>query len=197
MPPIQSIEEIITIVKNYLTKYGGNDKVFMREVGVFSHAGTDGPMAYNGSNNIYPLASWDKQMSLDGWAAIDFNWRNTTDNLCVFYGCNTASKRQPSKIFAKNISNLLNFNGIEVWGQSTSSYPSFLPDIRMTSMARNANTGWNMGPTYMVAGNPEEGRKSTQGLSLEFPKANNLNAYKNGSQTQSNHQGIFNDHRKT
>lgn len=43
-PPIQDLGEVAVIVARYIAKYGGSTVAFCKEVGVFSHAGLDGPI---------------------------------------------------------------------------------------------------------------------------------------------------------
>ena len=203
-PPIQAIDEIIKIVPKYYKKYGGKGKVVIKEIGVISHAGGDGPISYETDIQISPLAGWPHQMEESGWEQIDLLWADK-DTRCVFYGCNTGHKPNG---FAQRISKLSNFKDVEVWGQSTSSFPSFYPDYRVTSLARNASTGWDLrGNTYLVGGNGGQGwdatsfkpNKSTleeKTIQEDFPKANPMNCFKNGTHVRETHQGYFNDHRK-
>lgn len=201
--PIQDLAEMITITQRYMDKYGGEEMVFTKESGIFCHSGLDGPIGTKEAS-IEPLEPKKYcQMKINGWAKIEFNWWNE-EIMFVVYGCNSASERY-SKNFALNLANEDNFIDSEVWGQSTSSFPSFLPDVRITSMARNMGIGWFAGKTYMVGGNDKEGWDSTYGgggsmdddeYLKKFPKANPMNSYKNGSKIRSIHQGYFNDHRK-
>jgi hypothetical protein len=111
----------------------------------------------------------------------------------IAYGCNSGKERYREP-FAKKISSLPNFANVECWGQSTSSYPSFLPDYRVTSVARNLNIAWSVRMTYQVGGDADEGVRATLGLN-PLP-ATPMNCYKNGTRTQSTHQGVYNDHRQ-
>ncbi len=189
-PPIQAIHEIGPIITNWTNKYGGKDKIKTREIGVFSHSANDGPISYH-TNNVPPAPGWPSQMAITGgWDAIDFNWKYPA--MCVFYGCN--SGRDSTNGFAKRLSALNNFKDIVIWGQSTSSYPSFIPDYRVTTAARSMNIGWDVGPTYMVGGNGGEGWKATS-PSTSYPPANPLFYFKNVVKIGGTHQGIFNDHR--
>ena len=207
--PIQGIDEIITQVAAIIVKHGGKAKVQIHEIGLFSHAGGDGPISYNTDIVESPVdAGWPHQMGLSGWAKIDFVWARNP--FCVFYGCNTGNTSSGWKNFAKSISLLGNFKDVAVWGQSTSSFPSFYPDYRVTSVARSVGddgVGWNLrGKTYQVGGNAGEGKKaisfrtdkdiiSEADLKKDHSKATPLNCYNNGALSRSIHQGIFNDHR--
>jgi len=52
-----------------------------------------------------------------------------------------------------------NFRNVDVWGQSTSSYPSMHPHIRAITGARSAGV-FGSSNTYFVGGNPGEGRRA-------------------------------------
>lgn len=231
-PPIQSLEEIKEIVSRYIKIYGGKNKAFTKEIGVVSHAGRDGPICYNTEIvNDYLIDNngpYKHQMSLVGWGKIEFNWYKESP-ICVFYGCNTANPLKIQgeiKIFARNISALGNFIDVEVWGQSTSSFPSLYPDYRVISLARAFDEDefsirgrrptvnlpdwlWNAREyTYMVGGNPKEiwgsvsvrPDKGSLGdrVLQNFPVANPMRCYMNGNEDPIRiiHQGYFNDHRK-
>lgn len=189
-PPIQAFHEIKTIVSEWIDKYGGRDKVTVREVGVFSHSATlHGPICYD-TPNIPPAPGWSIQMGISGgWDSIDFNWKSNCA-MCVFYGCN--SGHDIPEGFALRISQLKNFQNVAIWGQSASSFPSFEPNIRITTPARSMNTGWDVGQTYMVGGGPGEGSKAITG---PHPNARFMNKFINGVKVGSNHQGVFNDHK--
>jgi hypothetical protein len=189
--PIQSIDEIITQVSAIIKKHGGKEIAIVQEIGVFSHAGGDGPISYNKKITTCPVdEKWPHQMAMCGWEKIEVTWSKAPK--MVFYGCNTANINWNN--FSLNISNLANFKDVEVWGQSSSSFPSFYPDKRHTSGARSTGDngmGWDVAETYQVAGNASEGWKA-----LLYPiPVNPLNVYKNGTLIKSTHQGIFNDHR--
>lgn len=203
-PPIQALQEIQIIINNYIKKYGGRTKVRTREVSIFSHSGMDGPITYH-TPNTPPLNEKAKQMHIDGWSSIDFNWATYTGDTktrFVFFGCNSAFK---TNSFAKKISALPNCFGIEVIGQSSSSFPSIFPDYRITTGARSipifGGIGWDIANTYMVGSSSGKGWDSItwQGVkepNLEdFPKAKVMRFYTNNHTTRVSHQGIFNDHR--
>jgi hypothetical protein len=190
--PIQSVDEIITQIEAILKK--NEDKnVFVHEMGMFSHAGGDGPISYLGNVKICPVDDeWPHQMDICGWQQINIKWTNNAK--CVFYGCNTGNALGSYKNFAENLSNLSNFRDVEVWGQSTFSFPSFYPDKRFTTLARSIGEngmGWDVAETYQVAGNVGEGASAL----LSSIPVNPLNVYKNGKLIKSTHQGAFNDHR--
>jgi RHS repeat-associated protein len=116
--------EMENAVKQYSGKYGKT-----AEIGVWSHAGTDGPVG------TVPCATDQlslidvNQMSLDGWSKINFNW--STNARAGFYGCNTGyDPPGDKKSFASEISGLQNFKDVSVFGQSTYSYPSQYTNYR-------------------------------------------------------------------
>lgn len=204
-PPIQDMAEIIKIVANYINQYGGETKAFSREIGVFSHSGWDGPIG-TVEPSVCPEPKYKSQMLMCGWEQIKFNWKSYNARFVAF-GCNSANESDAAKIFAKNLSNLANFKDVEVWGQSTSSFPSFVPDYRVTTVARSMHMGWYVGKTYMVGGNAGRGStalcgagifdgSNTEHIKKEHDKANVMNCFKNGSKINSIHQGFFHDHRK-
>jgi hypothetical protein len=215
--PIQSVDEIIEQTSAIIKK--NKDKnVLIQEMGVFSHAGGDGPISYKKKVVVFPEPKYKSQMLMQGWQLINVKWMKGAK--FVFYGCNTGSTNSLQyKNFAENISKLSNFKDVEVWGQSKSSFPSFYPDYRVTSAARSIDgkhskeliengLGWDLrGKTYQVGGNSGEGNKaisyrpdkdtlSKEALKEgEYPKAEPMNCYKNGTPIKSSHQGVFNDHR--
>lgn len=161
--------------------------MFQRDCSLFQ-------FSYNKDIVVCPVdKAWPHQMDLCGWEKIETNW--AIDAKCVFYGCNTTNNGGAYKNFGQNISNLMNFKDIEIWGQSSYSFPSFYPDKRYTTLARSMGEngiGWDVAETYQVAGNSGEGSKA---LLSPIP-VNLLNVYKNGVLIKSTHQGVFNDHRK-
>lgn len=186
-PPIQDLGEIATIVSRYIAKYGGVGSAYCKEVGVFSHSGLDGPVGSHASS-VDPAPH--NQMGMTGWGSIDFNWWSEKP-LFAAYGCNSANE---IKSFAQALSKLANFSGVETWGQSSFSYPSFLPDYRVTTVARSLDSGWSVGATYQVGGTSGEGWKATS-PSSSYPQAKPMNCYRNGEKIRSTHQGYYNDHR--
>lgn len=213
-PPIQTLNEVQGIIKRWTKYYGGKTRIKTREIGFFSHAGNDGPITHAG--NYPPLNSvYAGQMAVKGgWNSIDFNWQES-DTRFVIYGCSSHN-------FAKNISRLENFSGVETAGQSTSSYSSMYPDYAVISPVRAAAgniTGiaklatlphisvWDMREnTYMIAREggkgwdsttfkPHKGNLSKKAL-RSYPIALPMFFYKDGKYIKASHQGVFNDHRK-
>lgn len=111
-----------------------------------------------------------------------------------FFGCNTGNETLGIlKTFARNTSINIDNSNVIVSGQTTSSFPSFYPDSRYTTVARSMNKGWDIGPTYMVSGNSGEGKASL----LSKIKANKMTFYKDNINISKSYQSTFNDHRKT
>lgn len=176
------------VVSQYSEQYGQT-----REVGVWSHAGWDGPIGTEEtqSNGLYEGST---QMSMDGWSQIDFNWTENSAS-CTFYGCNTGNDLSYDKTnwvgsFSRDISKQSNFKGVQVAGQSSSSFPSFSPFVRATNFARSyyPGIGFSIGETYMVGGNQGEGGQSMWFTTGEYPRANPFNIYENGKKTGSGFQ---------
>lgn len=195
-PPIQDISETIAIVARYIKMYGGTDVAFCKEIGVFSHSALDGPIG-TVQTAVEPLDI--VQMGMAGWEIINFNWWPEKP-MFVVYGCNSANESLGlPRSFASNLSKLPNFANVEVWGQSTSSFPSFLPDYRVTSVARSMDFGWDVAKTYQVGGGSGEGWDAIgmNPLKFDFPRATPMNCYLSGARVRSTHQGFYNDHRKS
>ncbi|MEE4000262.1 RHS repeat-associated core domain-containing protein, partial [Tenacibaculum sp. FZY0031] len=164
-------------IGKYSDKYGETS-----EVGVWSHAGWDGPI---GTKDTSENALGNSQMTLEGWGDIDFNWKSDGAS-CNFYGCNTGNELDmlgdEGNSFAENISSLDNFENVEVSGQQSSSYPSFSPYERRTSVARSGQIpsfGFSFGKTYMVGGSYDQGKRALGLTGGNYPKAKPFNTYKN------------------
>ena len=165
-------EKMKKISKKYKAKFGNTS-----EVGIWSHAATDGPIGTSPTNSN-PLPSFNRQMTTSGWEDIEFNWITKGQKNCSFYGCNTAN---PDNSFAKRISKLDNFKDVIISGQSTYSYPSFSPYERRTSIGRSLNSSFAFSykETYMI------GSKTDQGWRAILPTGNHplakpFYSFKNG-----------------
>ncbi|WP_322032258.1 hypothetical protein [Paraburkholderia sp. J76] len=215
-PDIEDISEILDVVPRYIAKFGGASNVRLQEVSCHSHAGGDGPIgSVNPTKYGFGTPGEFGQMTLDGWNSIDFNW-SLNDPRFIIYGCDSALEAPPVdhpqqekyKNFAATLSKMKNFENVEVWGQSTKSAPSLLPDYRITTAARDMHTGWFVGPTYQIAAGMGGGLKATsfgryadhsedqEYIKKHFDPAKPMYCYKNGEKIISIHQGYFNDHRK-
>ncbi|WP_151714248.1 hypothetical protein [Acinetobacter bereziniae] len=187
--PIQDIAEIITTIASSITKRGGIGNVEIKEVSIFSHAWFDGPTG-SAICTIDPVSF--KQMGLSGWSQIDFQWADKSR--FVMFGCNTATDTKDARIFARDLSECVNFKGIEVWGQSAPAKPSYYPDKRDSSILRNDDKGWHINFTYMVGSKPGDGLRATRGVPLPFPPAQPMKKYINGKLIERAFQNQFNDH---
>ena len=116
MSEINNFADLSHIVKSNIAnnkKYGKT-----KEVGIWSHAGYDGPIGSVNSSDDDIIGS--RQLSVEGWGKIDFNW--AANAAIGFYGCKTAEKEEKSKkIFAKSVSMNGNMKNVNVYGQPSSS----------------------------------------------------------------------------
>lgn len=220
---VEDISDILEIIPRCIEKFGGKSKVRTKEVSYHSHAGGDGPIgSVNPKEYSFHTKSEFGQMKLEGWEQIDFNWSANSPRF-VIYGCDSALEELPVdhppqqteyNNFARHLSEKENFKDVEVWGQSTKSYPSFVPDYRITSVARDFKTdnglGWEerTGKTYQIAAEMHTilgiwnathigfDREDAEHQS-DYDPAKPMRCYKNGKKIREGHQGYFNDHRKT
>jgi hypothetical protein len=179
------IEELVNAaINDYSEQYGKT-----AEVGFWTHSGWDGPMGDVSTSGEYSLPPYN-QMQTEGWNNINFNWKEEGANIS-FYGCNTGNEIREGKwtgSFARKISAQNNFRGVNVWGQRTSSFPSFSPYYRATNFGRTIGYSYNGGNTYMVGGNAHQGKQAFWFTSGEYPKANLMNVYRNGKLVRSAYQ---------
>ncbi|WP_210570625.1 SpvB/TcaC N-terminal domain-containing protein [Streptomyces sp. GESEQ-4] len=94
------------------------------EFSVWGHAGADGPVGDDLTSGKFALEK--KQMTLDGWKAIDYNWK-WGDSFAAFYGCKATFadsflKSQETKALGK------------AGFFETASYPSLSPTKYMNKM---------------------------------------------------------------
>lgn len=201
------IGQIEKTVAQHSTQFGKT-----REVGIYSHAGWDGPTGekYASKYRHQGLYS-ENQMSTEGWASIKFNW---SENAFIgFYGCNTSNDSGEGS-FARKMSKYRNFRNVEVAGQQTTSYGSLLPDVVATTPLRNLrkqtenflkfldindsspipDIGYFVNDTYMVA---SKSRKTTEKamwfialVKRGFPEGAPMKVFKNGIYQRSAYQDI-------
>jgi RHS repeat-associated protein len=147
------------------------------EFGLWSHGAMDGPI---GSENTTEDAIAPTQMTIKGWAKIEFNWSQNGENCRAgFYGCRTGvlqtnseylygadvqSKRPiPGSSFVEKLSNENNFKNVTVVGQTSYSFPSKFTNYRENSENGKDNfintrscgldgTKINFQKTYMISG---------------------------------------------
>ena len=147
---IKDLSNISTFVRNnvkrYSEKYGET-----AEFSIWSHAGLDGPTG-TARTSSYPLDS--KQMSIEGWSKINFNWDSNAS--AYFFGCRTGVGDTSS--FTTKISRKHNFNDVDVYGQTSYAYPSQYVNYRENSDWGDDSFWKKKGdkiifsPTYMVGG---------------------------------------------
>ncbi|MBO5132165.1 MAG: RHS repeat-associated core domain-containing protein [Paludibacteraceae bacterium] len=179
------ISEITDLTKKCIDdnkeKYGKT-----REVGIWSHCGGDGPRGKRECSK-YPLSEGSKQMSLEGWASIDFNWSEESPSLLI-YGCNSGNPSYYKGFsFARNLSSFENMKNVSILGQSSYGYPSLNPYNRKTTTLRSLSIylPWPWAETYYVGGDKGKGADAIWGTP---PKAKQMNVYKNGCKTKSMYQ---------
>ena len=137
--------QVTKIVDTYSEKYGKT-----AEFGIWSHSSLDGPSGTTEtSSNKLNDQNGKYQMTLEGWENIDFNWGNNAS--AYFYGCRSGAKGDRQTSFTTEISNLKNFQNVNVFGQTNYSYPSSKTDKRIVTfnVAKNIYSY----PTYMVGNN--------------------------------------------
>lgn len=144
MRPIQDLASIKDEVQNinidYGEKYGKT-----AEFDVWSHGGLDGP---TGTQPTSSNALDSKQMKLEGWSEIDFNWdENASAN---FYGYRTGKSENGKPSFAQAVSELNNFKDVKVSGQSKRAYPSTSKTRRNEPSHYFGKLGLSFTKTYMV-----------------------------------------------
>ena len=149
---IKDLSNISSIVRNnvkrYSEKYGKT-----AEFSIWSHAGLDGPTG-TARTSSYPLDS--KQMSIEGWSKINFNWDSNAS--AYFFGCRTGVGDGDTPSFTTKISGKHNFNGVDVYGQTSYAYPSQYVNYRENSDWGDDSFWKKKGdkiifsPTYMVGG---------------------------------------------
>jgi RHS repeat-associated protein len=211
--PIMNLDDIEVTMEQDVAQLA---KVYGQtvEVGVWSHAGSDGPFGTTISdrNPLYERGRLTTQITLKGWSEINFNWSDQQASI-VFYGCNTANPNcdlnndgNKDQIFAKEISLLPNFAEVDVVGQTSSAYPSFSSDNRNSSPGRTMageiakrlrldfgeifSLFSSTANTYMVGGNKSQGWEASFGV---IP-ANPMHTYVNGTFMSSGLQGTSTDH---
>jgi RHS repeat-associated protein len=154
---ISAVEDLGTLgdkvandVKELSPEYGAT-----REFGLWSHSGElDGPKV--SANTSGPDAVDEKHMSVEGWGKINFNWATDGPTKAGFYGCNTGRDPDgngPKASFTTNLSAQSNFRNVNVWGQTSSSYPSMYTDVRETN-AKMRDGNFEKQTVYMVAAPP-------------------------------------------
>jgi len=148
---VSAVEDLGTLgskvendVKELSPKYGET-----REFGLWSHSGKlDGPRGSVTTSG--PDGVDGKHMSVEGWGKLNFNWA-TGSVKAGFYGCNTGRDPDgdgPKSSFTTNLSAQSNFKDVNVWGQTSSSYPSRYTNVRENDEGM-IDSKFSY-PTYMV-----------------------------------------------
>ena len=134
-------------VAEFSPKYGKT-----REVDIYSHNGEfDGPIGEDEtSKKEYAVDS--KQMSVDGWEDINWNWKTGNNNTMTLFGCNAAKNRPGWKnsSFAAKLSNGDNMKDVSVSGLNVSSFPSMYTDKRVYTNEMAKNDFSKVEKVYMV-----------------------------------------------
>ena len=141
------------IQSKYGDKYGKT-----KEFDLWSHGGLDGPTgSVETSSNAYDT----KQMTIEGWGQIDFDWAQGAT--ASFYGCRTGVESKGSS-FAKKISKCENFSDVLVSGMSDYGYPSYSASSYKKHSDKYIGSEKNnqiiFHPTYMVSTNSVKRRFS-------------------------------------
>ena len=103
----------------------------------------------NGTNddNMFKMAAETRMRD------IMKNWANNAS--AYFYGCRTGASSTEYSSFTTNLSALKNFHNIDIYGQSSFSYPSVYTNRRETTLdILQGNFSY---PTYMVGGTKGDG----------------------------------------
>lgn len=117
-------------------------------------------------------------MNMQGWGNIDFNWENNAS--AYFYGCRSGVSSNGYSSFTTDLSALQNFHNVNVYGQSSYSYPSIYTNRRETNLYMIQGTFSY--PTYMVGGYKGDGARAFfQGVhSPSMRKSNNGHGHLGG-----------------
>jgi RHS repeat-associated protein len=166
MRGIENMSDIKEAVENDVANYSGTYGK-TAEFGLWSHGGKDGPFRENSSG-------FD-QLSVADWGKIDFNWSSNAS--ANFYGCRTAGSEFGTNSFVGLLSNQPNMTNVNVWGQTTKSWPSPFSNVRKTT--DNIANGKHDVPTYLVGSS--KGLVDRLSSIMRQPSAiNPMALYKNG-----------------
>ena len=121
---VTNVGDILTQTHQTVAKFSGRYGS-TAELGVWSHAGFDGPASPEPSS-VDPTGG--NQMGMSGWGRIDFNWGEKA--VAGFYGCNTGSSRNGDASFTTKLSALPNFANVEIMGQPDYAYPSLFTNYK-------------------------------------------------------------------
>ena len=189
MYSIQSIQDLgklgnmVDEIVKKLSPYYGETKEF----GLWSHGALEGP---RGSETTSRGAIDKKQMSIEEWGNINFNWKNHgLDARAMFFGCRTAATHDdhgnPVTPWVQSISANKNMKNVDVYGQTNRSWPSKLRNRGLTN-SDMLNDIHNY-PTYMIGSNKSlyhRLRRKIGGFYYAYPMA----VYQNGKYLDSRYQ---------
>jgi RHS repeat-associated protein len=139
-----------------------------KEVGIWSHGGFDGPLRHPQEGPI-------DQAPVSDWSNIDFNWSSDGASIS-FYGCQTGrTNPETGQAFNEILSGYANFSNVDVWGQTSRSWPS--PDTNYRYVTPSIESGNHGYPTYMVGSH-----KGIMGFLSRYTKtqASPMSIFKNG-----------------
>ena len=108
---------------------------------------------------------------------IDFNWSSNSN--AYFYGCRTArpETEKDGESFVERFSKRENMRDVNVWGQTTQSWPSPYTNMRLS--IDDIQNGIHHVPTYLVGSS--KGFSDKLASILQVPSQSNPMAiYKNG-----------------
>jgi RHS repeat-associated protein len=144
------------------------------EFGLWSHGGDNGPFRSNAKGP-------EDQLSVADWGKINFNWSSNAK--AGFYGCRTGrtGKEQEAELgqsFSQQLSGQSNMKNVDVWGQTTRSWPSPFANSRLTN--DDIQVGIHHVPTYMVGSDKSFGTRVLATLQIA-QKINPMAIFKNGA----------------
>lgn len=189
-------KQVNNVVETMSPKFGQT-----AEFGVWSHGALQGPTgtALTSSNGVD-----GKQMSLEGWGNINFNFKESGAS-ANFYGCKTGvnsfvpdgvsgpltQKWKEQGSFANQVSGLPNFENVTVSGQTSSAFPSMNINYRQNSengadnFINSESNGMTIFQrTYMVGGYKRSQDWNLNEQNVALPMQNNVNGQTTGTSFQ-------------
>ncbi len=186
-------QQVQSVTSTLGPKYGKT-----KEFGLWSHSS-----AVDGAIGSVPTSKYaaigdraQKQMSMEGWGKINFNWSGD-GNIAGIYGCNGGNANWAGGVsFGTKLSGLSNFKDVSVLAQPGYSFPSQYTDERNTGLyqamgdylpiesiqGRSELTIVNK--TYLVSGKKDEGIQSLLWSTTASPMQVSVNGQPVGTQTQ-------------
>jgi len=149
LKPISNLGHLASYVSEIVDNYSGTYGT-TKEFGMWSHSGLNGPI---GTTHFVTNAIDNYQLSIQGWSKINFNW--STNASAYFYGCRSGVSTDDYPSFTTELSAQKNFRNVNVYGQTSYSYPSIQSNQR--GVTPEIMFGYFSYPIYMVGGNKGEG----------------------------------------